>query len=486
MRFRSHKLWLLILLYAVLYAVLSSLRFATFHAQIDLSYYIRLIWGMGAGHYDLPLVRAQNILGLHAEPILLPFALLSALHVPLAWLLLWVQAGSVALLAWPASRMSARRLAPLFLSPTCDPIQAAQRAGFLGALLALLFPTVTVATLHDFHPVTLALAPLMAVLDALDDATMHPQPQRALQRAAWFALLALACREDIALQLAFLLIGYLLPGPGQLRALLHAPRAKWLSLAILIGLFLYCFGYLLWLQPRFVPKIGSYGLHFGWLRFPDGAAVHSARDLLRFMTHHPVQFLTALASLERLTYLGLLLWPVAALPLFAPRPLCGLLPILGINLLSGFPRVLRLESHYTTAMVPFLLAAALLGTQRLHAWLTRRAPSAAGIPLIALLLLATATAHLFHGASPLSFLADRARFSPALFRPGPHHPTTVAWLATLPPTTSVAAPPGILAHVADRPRALCPPDYLDDNPAPIDRTFAEPLPPATGHFSTGM
>ena len=96
----------------------------------------------------------------------------------------------MALLAWPAWKLGQRHLG--------------ERAAPWAAAAALLYPTVTVATLHDFHPVTLALAPLLAFIDALD--------QGRLRRALLLGALALACREDIALQLALGLLAYALPG----------------------------------------------------------------------------------------------------------------------------------------------------------------------------------------------------------------------------------------------------------------------------------
>jgi uncharacterized membrane protein len=95
------------LAYAVLYAVLSLLRFRSFHGQIDLSYYIRIVWGLAHGQLDVPLVQAPHLIGLHLEPILLPFAALARLGLPIAPLLLVGQAVAVALLPLPVYRLAA-------------------------------------------------------------------------------------------------------------------------------------------------------------------------------------------------------------------------------------------------------------------------------------------------------------------------------------------------------------------------------------------
>lgn len=438
---------LLILTYAVSYALLSWQRFQTFHAQIDLSYYLRQIWGLGHGYYDLPLVRAQNIIGLHFEPLLGPLALLGRLGLPLVPLLLIVQAVAVALLAWPAYRLGWRHL-------------GGRGGGLIGALVALLYPTVTVATLHDFHPVTVALAPLLFTVDALDEGR--------LRRALLFAGLALLCREDIALQLLCLFAAYAVGGQAPLAPLLRTWRRRVAFGLLLVGLAAYFLVYIAVIQPRFVPAAGSYGLHFGKvaaLLGGQGQSIHSGRELLLGLLHRPWVLLQLLFEKERLTYLLLLLWPVALLALLAPRPLAGLLPVLGINLLSSFPGVLRLESHYTTAIVPFVLAAGLIGAGRL----VRRVPRPA---VSALLLVAVGTAHIGHGGSPLAWRSER--FSWSLFRDGPGAASLRQQVAAIkaekPLTASVAARPGPLAHLCERPRAISPPEY--DDGLPVDVVLA--------------
>jgi uncharacterized membrane protein len=241
------RAWLaaLVLAFAGSYLALCWRRYQSFHAQIDMSYYLRLCWGLAHGRYDLPLVQAPHLLGLHLEPVLLPLALLQRLGVPLPPLLLLVQAVAVALLAWPAWRLGCRHLGPA--------------AAPLVAAAALLYPTVTVAALHDFHPVTLALTPLLFFVEALDD--------RALGRALAWGALSLCCREDIALQLALALLAYALPGRAGLSA---ARRPLLVALAAL--LIAYFLTYLVVVQPRYLPRFGSYGLHFATLPGTEGGA----------------------------------------------------------------------------------------------------------------------------------------------------------------------------------------------------------------------
>lgn len=468
----------LIAVYTFAYSLLCWARFSSFHAQIDFSYYLRLAWGLGHGFYDLPLVQARHVLGLHLEPIVLPLALLGRLGIALPPLLIVSQALCVALSAWPAYRIAARHLGPPHL-PTVV-------AGMTGALLALLYPTVTVATLHDFHPVTLALAPLLALLDTLDEAEQSaPSPaalRRLRRRAVLWGALSLACREDIALQLACVLAAYTLlrrwpvlmtPASADAPAIW---RGRAVAATICLALFAYCFIYLLWIQPRYVPAQGSYNLHFAKVGAAVGGEVHSSRDLVLLALRHPVRVIVALLDRERILYPILLLWPVAGLALLAPRALAGTLPVLAINFLSGFPRVLRLESHYTTALVPFIVAAGLVGAGRALRITARRdtlasqpgpspRPSGAAIWVIASLLCGALSAHGYHGGSPLSLWGDR--FAWPLFRDPDDAPALRRLIAAVPPAASIAARPGPLAHLAQRPRAISPPEYDDGQPVDV-------------------
>ena len=438
--------------YAICYAALSILRFSTFHAQIDLSYYIRIVWGLAYAHHDVPLVASPNLIGLHAEPILIPFALLARLHIPIAPLLLVTQAVAVSLLPLPLFRFAQRHLSQtepqqsaIAAKQTADPHNASrnEKWSLWLALGSLLYPTVTVATLHDFHPVTLALPFLAAFLDAIDEANHR--------RALLFGALALACREDIALQLALTLSGF---------AMLRAAQRR---MYLLIGglLFLYFAVYIVVIQPRYLPSLGSYALHFA----STGTKVSSGRDLLMLLLHHPLRFLADQLRVDRLAYVAELLWPLAFLPLLGVRFSIGTIPILGINFLSAFPRVRSIESHYTTAMVPFLLFAAIYGLCRLRPLFLRARHSEKTTLAVGLVLALLFVSHLRHGASPLARWGTR--YSTDLFVKASDDAQVRAALALVPEHASVAARPGPLAHLAARPRVISPPEYDDGKPVDV-------------------
>ncbi len=442
----------LIVTYTGLYTLLCWRRYQSFHAQIDLSYYLRQCWGVFHGHLDLPLVQAPHVLGLHLEPVLLPLGFLGWLGVPLAPLLLGVQALVVALVAWPAWHLGQRHLGA--------------RAAPYVALAALLYPTVTVATLHDFHPVTLALAPLLGFVDALD--------QGRLRRALGWGALALLCREDIALQLALALYAYALPWGRTPVGAIHSNKVRLAVVVLATFLVAYFLTYIVAIQPRYLPKFGSYGLHFSGIPVAKGESVSSGRDMLLTLLRHPLALLGLMVSAERIGYVVQLLWPVGFLALLAPRALCGALPILAINFLSSFPRVRNIESHYTTAMVPFVFGAAVIGAGQLRIFLHQRRlalhPQShsrpdLGLALAVVLLTLTTGAHVLHGGSPLAVFSTR--FAWTNFTDDSSAAELRAKIALVPATASVAARPGPLAHLCLRPRTISPPEYDDGQPVDV-------------------
>ena len=236
----------------------------------------------------------------------------------------------------------------------------------------------------------------------------------------------------------------------------------------------YFLTYIVWVQPRYLPRFGSYGLHFAGLtgdKGDGGHAVGSGRDMLLVLLRHPLAALRLLLGWERLGYVLRLLWPVGLLALLAPRALAGALPILLINFLSSFPRVRTIESHYTTAMVPFIVGAALIGGGRLRLYLTRQRALLQGLAgartdlgrALALVLCGLALgAHIFHGGSPLALASSR--FAWSMFRDPPDAAALRAAIAWVPPGASVAARPGPLAHLCQRPRVISPPEYDDVQP----------------------
>lgn len=403
--------WVAFAVFAAALGALSLARYFTFHSRsLDMAYYVRLVWGIAHGHWDNPVVGAPNLFGLHLEPVLLPFAALARLGLPIAETLLVVQALATAAAIFPAARLARRHLAP----------GVGEGWAFAAALTILLLPTVSRCVDHDFHPSTMAVWPLLAFVDALDEG-------RGRAAWAWF-FAALACREDVGLQgaaAALTLVAWpRRPGERRRGALLAAAGVAWFAI--------YAFA----IQPRFLEGNRSYDAHFG----PLGGGAGGVPGVLRAVLADPAGLLRHLASEDRPAYPLVLLAQVALMPLLAPRWVAGALPIVAINLLSAFPRVRTVQAHYVTAAAPFLAAAAICGAGRLAAALPRWRALAPGA-----LAAAAAVAYLLRGASPLS-----PEWRWASYRKDERARRAAALVAAIPRDASVAAPHELLAHLAER------------------------------------
>src|SRR5262245_46184815 len=159
-------------LYVACFGGLSILKYDTFHSKsFDLAIEAHMAWALRHGGFHETFT-GQPWFAFHFEPIMLPVALIDGL-LPVGRGLLLIQTIALALAAVPAWQMGRRLLGDW--------------GAVLGAAAVLFHPAIGGANLWEFHPVTLAVAPGLALLDALD---------RQSPRWWWWALLVLACRED--------------------------------------------------------------------------------------------------------------------------------------------------------------------------------------------------------------------------------------------------------------------------------------------------
>src|SRR5262249_53814143 len=79
----------------------------------------------------------------------------------------------------------------------------------------------------------------------------------------------------------------------------------------------------------------------------------------------PVAFVNTVATWHKLFFVLLLFAPFLGLWLFEPLLLIGAVPDLAINLLSSKPEQTTIFYQYTAGIVPFVIAASVLGAGRL-------------------------------------------------------------------------------------------------------------------------
>ena len=253
---------------------------------------------------------------IHFEPILFPIALLYLL-VSGPKTLLILQTLVVASGAFPAFWLARLRLRNEFAA-----------VGI--ACLYLLYPAQQQAEIFDFHAVTLTAALLLFTLYFMYT-----------RRTLWlfvFAILSMACKEEIPLTIAFFGLWMMLfqqrVRVGLALALL---AVAWVGMTLLVYHFASPTGHPL-LASRYA-YLGS-----GPLSILKNVALHPLSLIRQHVLEH-----------EHRQYLRILLAPAGYLPALAPWALVLAVPELAINLLSSDRNQYIGVFQYNAAIVPILI-----------------------------------------------------------------------------------------------------------------------------------
>jgi len=357
--------------------------------------------------------RQIDRLAAHVDPILALFAL-PWLIWPDPAMLLMAQALLVALAAWPAYRLGLRILT--------DPMAAAGCA-----LAALLYPPLQFAVLDEFHPVTLAIPLLLFAFLFLEE------DRRWL--AVPFLILAALCKEEIPLVIA-------------LMGLYFALRKRRLWPLLITGA---AGAYFLVAVGLVIPHFNSGGSSQFLDRFSTGG--DSMRSLATGLLTHPWRVVTTLLAPSGLAYLVKLLWPFGFTSLASPLTFLISLPELLINLLSSKPQQQSIAYHYVAGEAPFVIAAMVLGLQRIGGLLARRSARSRrvgphrlhrllAVLVVAVALLATFTVGPLSGARPGWGLALTAK----------HRAVIAEALTKVPADVSVSADQALGGQLSARER----------------------------------
>ena len=271
----------------------------------------------------------------HVQPILLLLALPYAL-VPRAETLLVVMCVAVALGALPMYRIAHRRLQNPWLA-------------LLFAAGYLLLPALETNSGWDIHGTNFLPPLLLAGLDAAQSG----------KRGRWWlwALLAMSCREDMPFLVGWAFF-WLVPREQR-------RTASWmLSLGFVWSLLNF-----LVIIPHFAGGSGTpYLVRF----FPPGTELTPA-DMLSVFSQFDFWRSTLLHFLEYNLRLGI---PVFFLYLLHTPSLLAMLPTLLINGLSWFQAArIPSYSHYSAAIVPWVLVGVVEGFVILERWLQQHRPT---------------------------------------------------------------------------------------------------------------
>jgi uncharacterized membrane protein len=283
------------------------------------------------------------------------------------------------------------------------------------AAVLLLNPTYQFLTWEFFHPDALAIAPLLFAYWAA----------RA-ERWGWFAvaaLLAMACKEDVAPAVAAIGVLVAFRGHWRIGAAVAVLAGGWFLLATRV------------IMPAFLGGLHPfYDAYFG--EFGNGFA-----NVVGNVAAHPVRAARAATRDDRVGYYRMMLAPFAFLPLFALPTMLVAAPMVAINALTSFPYARDYRYHYSAVVLAGLTVATVEAVALLGG---RAGVRRILVGLVAATALATTVAW---GPSPLG-----VKFQSGIWplRDDPRTGARRAAVAHLPGGQSVAASFYFVPHVDHR------------------------------------
>jgi uncharacterized membrane protein len=313
---------------ALLFAEVRSDYLGFRFGRFDLGNMVQAVWSTAHSRpLETTLGTGEQVsrLASHVDPILVLFAPLWLLwSSPLV--LASVQIAACALGALPVFWLARRHL-------------GSDRAAGLLALAYLAYPWLDWTALDAMHPVTLAIPLFLYAIWFLDSDR--------LRAFAACAVLIAATGELMGLSIACLGLWYWL-ARGHRRAglVMAAAGFAWTTLAVKV----------------IVPAFHGEESHFYGFYSSVGG---SPEGVLRTLFTDPGTIASALLTQADLSYFVLLAAPLAGLFLLAPGLAAVAVPQLLANGLSDSPATSGPQQHYTAAVIPFLIAATVLGIGRL-------------------------------------------------------------------------------------------------------------------------
>jgi uncharacterized membrane protein len=343
--------------WSVLFIVLGTIRherFATF--SFDLGIYDQAVWLLSRFRDPFVTVRGMEYFGHHVN-------LVTVLFVPFYWL----GAGPLFLLVVQVVVQASGAIAIFLLAR--DRLLDRWLAVALAAVL-LLNPTYQWLTWEFFHPDALAIAPLLFAYWAARTA-----------RWKWFvlfAVLAAACKEDVALAIAVMGVLIAVRGHRKIGLITIAVSIAWYTIATRV--------IIPW-QNGIGPFYDSF---FGDLgKNPVEVGTHLAT--------HPREAIELATEHDRISYYQMMFAPVAFLPLLAIPTLLIAGPMLGVNMFSSFPYTRDIRYHYSS----LVLVGIILATVEAIAWVAAKKPGLVRF-LVGLVVATSFAATVAWGPSPLS------------------------------------------------------------------------------------
>lgn len=388
----------------ILFAAVRS-QYRTFElARFDLGNMVQAVWSTAHGR---PLEMTSFTTGepvarlaFHVDPILVALTPLWMVF-PSPLTLAAAQIAICALGALPVFWLARRHLG------------SESTATFM-ALAYLAYPWLAWSASDPIHPVTLAIPLLLYAIWFLDGDRLWP--------FAAFGLLAVLCGELMGLSVAALGIWYALArGQRRAGATIAVLGAAWSVVAVKI------------IVPAFLDGPSIY-----YERYTDVGG--SPEGLVRTLFTDPGTIASALFTRSDAVFLVLLALPLLGAFLLSPGLAAVALPTVLVDGLSSSQAMVDPRFHYVAGIVPFLIAATVLGLGRL----SERGRTRCAIAILCASLLFVVL------AGPIATTNPRTSFKSSRSYPAAHVAVLHRAVDLVPPAAPVTSTNAVGANLSAR------------------------------------
>ena len=433
-------LFLMVAVYIGFFSAMTLRQHESLRTHVfDLGNVDQAIWNTVHGrplHFTTQPAVGEHRMGMHVEPLLFLLALLYHVYPDPRGLLV-LQTIGLGLAAIPLYALARRRLRSHWLALAFP-------------LAYLMLPALQAVNLFEFHAVAFAPFFLLSAFYYLDRATWpesRPLSVRKPDVWAWvlfgvFVLLALSCKEDIALIIVLLGLYIVFVRKRRTIGVLTAlTGTAWFYVAVYVVIPHF--------RPAGSPFLGFYE-ELGDNPFSIAWTLVSDPGLAWKYLVTPENGLVLVA-------LGV---PLAGLPLFGFPFWLMATPSLAVSFLSSNPLMHRMERyHYAAPMIPVVLAASVFGVHWLSHVLAgrKRSQRRAWVLVFAVIMVGASLWYHYHrGFTPLA----RAFSWPEVTA---HHRMIGEVVEAIPREAVVSAQANLFPHISQRERA-----YLWPDPRPKD------------------